>query len=320
MEGASGLNLGLAILCPFLLSLSFMVTLIEHSCPICPQGTPFKIRYPSQFTPESLQFIARKTPDHAHFRIVRCEGCGLVFSNPIIAPEEIIKLYIKSSFIAEPQLDNMRRDYLNEFRRIMPLIQYDRLLEVGCSNGFFLQEIKKLGFKEAYGIEPSREAVHHAEASIRPFILNDQLRSALFPSEHFDVACFFQVFDHIIDPNNFLQTLHHYLKPQGVLFAIHHNIRSLMPLILGDKASTYDISHIHLWDPKTMKKILEKNGFRVLSIRNTANSYQLDHILRMLPLANGPKQNMRHLCRILKLSDWTIKAKVENMACVAIKI
>ena len=297
-----------------------MVTLTEHHCPICPKGTPFKIRYPAKFSIESLQFIARKTPDHTHFRIVRCNGCGLIFSNPIIPPEEIIKLYTKSGFIAESQLDNMRRDYLNEFHKIIPLIKYDRLLEVGCSNGFFLQEMKKSGFKETYGIEPSREAINNADPSIRPFILNDQLRPNLFPAKHFDVACFFQVFDHIIYPNDFLKTLHYYLKPQGVLFAIHHNIRSLMPTILGVKASTYDISHIHLWDPKTMKKILEKNGFRVHSIRNTANSYQLDHVLRMLPIPNGPKQKIRDLCRILKLADLNIKAKVENMACVAIRI
>jgi 2-polyprenyl-3-methyl-5-hydroxy-6-metoxy-1,4-benzoquinol methylase len=296
-----------------------MTTLIDHPCPICPEGTPFKVRYPAQFSRESLQFIARKTPDHMHFRIVRCDGCGLIFSNPIIPAEDIIKLYKESGFIAEPQLDNMRRDYLNEFQTILPLAQKDRLLEVGCSNGFFLEEIKKLGFKETYGIEPGQEAVQKAAPTIRPFILNDILRPGLFPDGHFDVVCFFQVFDHIIDPNDFLHTLHRYLKPQGVLFAIHHNIRSLMPAILGAKASTYDISHIHLWDHDTMRKILEKNGFRLHVVRNTANSYQLDHVLRMLPLPDAIKQSLRHLTQKLNLSDVSIKAKVENMACVAIR-
>jgi 2-polyprenyl-3-methyl-5-hydroxy-6-metoxy-1,4-benzoquinol methylase len=294
-----------------------MFQLVEHLCPICPTGTSYTVRFPAQFDRESLQFIARKTPDHMHFRIVRCDGCGLIFSNPIIPPEEIMALYRESGFIAEEQLLNMRRDYVDELQTILPLVERGRLLEVGCSNGFFLQEIRRLGFNEIHGVEPSREAVAHADPSVRANIVNDQLRPGLFAPEYFDVICFFQVFDHVVNPNDFLQNVRHYLKPNGTVFAIHHNIRSMLPTLLGVKASTYDISHIHLWDPETMGKILKKNGFRVLAIRKTANRYQLDHVLRMLPLPAGLRHTARRLCKTLRLSDVNLRAAVENMSCAA---
>lgn len=295
--------------------------MIDIHCPICPDTTAYRVRFDPKFTDESLQFIARKTPDQQHFRIVECLGCGLVYANPIIPPSKISTLYRESDFIVEAQLENMIGDYVAYFKRHLPLMgNRQRLLEVGCANGLFLKQARLMGFDEVRGFEPSRKAYEGASPDIRECIVNDQLRSGIFPEGHFDVACFFQVFDHIVEPNEFLQTLNTYLKPGGVVFAIHHNIKALMPAILGAKASTYDISHIHLWDPMTMQKILEKNGFKVHSIYNTANRYKLDHILRMLPLPKVAKETARRLCHKLNISQLNIKAGVENMACVAIKI
>ncbi len=295
--------------------------MIDIHCPICPDKTPFRLRYNPKFSDGSLRFIARKTPDQQHFRIVQCTVCGLVYANPIIPPQEIAALYRDSDFIVEPQLENMAGDYAANFRKIIPLIPgRQRLLEIGCANGLFLKEARALGFQEVYGFEPGRKAVEEASGDIRGCIINDQLRPGIFPDGHFDAVCFFQVFDHILYPNEFLRMAHTYLKPGGVIFSIHHNIRALMPALLGAGSSTYDISHIHLWDPATMRKILEKNQFRVHSIRNIANRYKADHVLRMLPLPAGLKRTARAISRKLNIAELNIKASVENMACTAFKI
>ncbi|MDP2653239.1 MAG: class I SAM-dependent methyltransferase [Candidatus Omnitrophota bacterium] len=291
----------------------------ETSCPICGPGTPFRVRYPEKFDRSSLAFVARKTPDHTHFRIVQCNNCGLVYSNPILPEEDIRGLYRRSAFIHEEQLGNMLRDYLEQFEEILPLMNKENLLEVGCSSGFFLDAARRSGFENVRGVELSVEAVANAPESVRGSIVNDEFRTGIFPPGHFDAVCFFQVFDHVIDPNRFLQTAHHYLKPGGTLLAVHHDIRALMPSVLGARASTYDISHIHLWDKSTMRKILEKNGFRVRSIRNVRSRYQLDHVLRMLPLPRPLKEGTRALVKRLGLSGKVIKASVENMAVVAEK-
>jgi hypothetical protein len=134
------------------------------------------------------------------------------------------------------------------------------------------------------------------------------------------MICFFQVFDHIIYPNQFLHDVHSYLRQGGIVVAVHHNIKALMPLILGRMASTYDIQHIHLWDRSTMRRILQKNGFSVVKVVNISNTYQLDHVIRMLPLPSGFKNALRNFMKILGASDIKLRAPVENMLCVARKI
>lgn len=288
-------------------------------CPICGLHNHFKIRYPEAFDKSLLNFTARQTPDHMHFRIVQCTGCGLIYSNPILPEQEMIELYRLGRFIEEPQLENMIQDYLDQVEQIIDSVRKENLLEIGCANGFFLREMRKYGFKELYGIEPSRSSVEKAHPDIHPRIYNAVLKPNMFPEEYFDLICFFQVFDHILEPNEFLQTIFRYLRPGGMILAIHHDIKALMPTLLGVKASTYDISHVYLWDKDTMKKILEKNSFKVISIKNINSRYQLDHVIRMLPLPSWGKNPLRALLRCLHLSRVTIKAKVENMVCVARK-
>lgn len=257
---------------------------------------------------------------HQHFRIVQCISCGLVYSNPILSEDEITELYRNSGFIHELQLNNMVADYLEQLDGTSALLpSKENLLEIGCANGYFLKKAKEYGFKNVYGIEPSRAAYSQTPEEILPNIINDELRSGLFPDEHFDLICFFQVFDHIVDPNWFLQTVRGYLRRGGNILAIHHNIKALMPTILGSRASTYDVSHIYLWDRRTMRRVLEKNGFELLYVKNVASRYQIDHVVRMLPLPALGKRVLRNLLRWLGLSNKDIKVPVENMVTVARK-
>lgn len=291
-----------------------MIPLREVECPICGSSAPMKVRYPANFTPGDMRFTARKTPTRARFRIVQCRGCGLVFSSPVPEIDVISDLYRQGGYISEPQLENMIGDYLAECARFMHLCDRERLLEIGCSSGIFLERAKqRFGFGSVHGVEPCAKSLEAMPVSVRDNVIADILRPGQFAPESFDCIVFFQVFDHVPDPNGFLQLVRHYLKKDGVAIALHHNIRAPMPAILGPLASTYDIQHMFLWDKRTMPKILEKNGLRVHEIRDSANRYQLDHVVRMLPLPAWLKQPTHTLLKALRLSELSVRVSVENM-------
>ena len=112
--------------------------MISISCPICPPQTPSVIRFHERLPKREFAFVARKTPECAHFQINQCSGCGLVFASPILPFEKIHTLYAESSYIDEPQVGNMANDYEAEFRKFIPLLQgKERALEIGSSSGFF---------------------------------------------------------------------------------------------------------------------------------------------------------------------------------------
>lgn len=288
------------------------------SCPICGVLAGYAVRYEANFDPRRLDFAARKDTAHMHFRYVVCDGCGLIYSNPIIEDAAIVELYRISNFIDEPHLDNMIKDYVAEVDKIVHLLpRRGKMLEVGCANGLFLKAAKKYGFDECWGVEPGQAAVAAAPPEISRQIINDILKQGQFASHSFDLICSFQVFDHVIDPNDFLRQIKSYLRPGGLFIQVHHNIDSPLPALLGSRASTYDVEHIHLWNPSTMRLILAKNGFVPLKIRNLWSRYQADHALRMLPLPVGLKSVVRRAARLAGIANLTIRAPVENMVIVS---
>ena len=142
------------------------VELKNTRCAIC--GTEGNARelYPANFDPQALNpavFSARRLPDRIHYRLVKCNACGLVRSDPIAHPALLAQLYHQSDFTYSDEVADLRRTY---GRYLAELDHYgarkDALLEIGCGNGFFLQQALAQGYRSVRGVEPSRIAVSQA--------------------------------------------------------------------------------------------------------------------------------------------------------------
>ena len=293
----------------------------EMSCAVCGPEAPYRVKYEQNFSDSDLNFNARKTPTQAHFRILRCQRCNLIYSSPVLPEHEIVQLYRESTYLDEAQLENMLADYVGELRRAMRLSETNEsLLEIGCANGFFLKRARDLGFSKIAGVEPGRDAVSQSDPEIKPFIVNDIFHDGLFDKQSFDFVCAFQVFDHLLDPNAFLQSARRILRPGGLVLAINHNIGSWLPTLLGKKSAMYDIEHIFLFSPPTMRELMEKNGFHVEYIRNTWNSYTLDYALKMFPLPAFAESTARAILRFASLLELNMRLPAGNMVTVARKV
>lgn len=259
-------------------------------CAICKTDNS-KLVYRANFTSIDFSqetFSARRIPDKIHYRIVHCNNCGLVYSNPILTPKEIEKLYRQSKYTYgkyESDLNQTYGKYLQFLLTIYPKKQ--RLLEIGCGNGFFLKEALKLGFNKVWGVEPGKAIVKKADSKIKKQIIVDVFKKGQFKSDYFDVICMFQVLDHLVDPNEALQECFRILKPGGCLLCINHDVDSLSAKILGEKSPIFDIEHIYLYDKNTLSRIMLKNGFKIITVFDVANLYPLSYWLRMLPLFRG---------------------------------
>ena len=290
------------------------------SCVVCGPGTAFRVKYPQRLPPAGVDFAARRTPCRIHFRIVECTGCGLIYSNPIYPCDEILQLYRSARYILEPQLDNMRQDYLRQLQRAMPLApSRRRLLEIGCASGFFLKRAREAGFEEVVGVEPGLQAVESAEADIRAAIVNDVFRAEQFEAGSFDCACAFQVLDHLLDPRAFLQDVFRVLRPGGIFLAVNHNIRSWFARALGERCPMYDIEHIYLFSPATISKLLAQCGFQVRCARGIATSYTCQYALKMFPLPAWLRAAATGLTSICGLKDRSIPFPGGNMVTIAVK-
>src|SRR5262249_19981664 len=113
-------------------------------CPLCETNTHDREVYAMNFQASDLRpevFSARRLPDRLHYRMVRCNECGVLRSDPILSDGELAALYAQSEFTYEAEAEFTRRTYARYLRQAMSYVR-DRgaLLEIGCGSGFFLQE------------------------------------------------------------------------------------------------------------------------------------------------------------------------------------
>lgn len=293
-------------------------------CPICGNADCDKELYLSNFSMNDLseeKFSARRIPDRIHYRIVRCSNCGLVRSNPVADKNMLSALYGGSKFTYENESVYAAQAYLACLKSSEKhiLSGKDRILEIGCGNGFFLKKAHELGFKQVYGVEPSQDAVLKADEHIRKNILCSMFREGLFPPDYFDCVCHFHVLDHFLNPLEVTKECYRILKPGGILLVVCHDIGSFAAHILGERNPVIDIEHIHLFDKKTMKKFHEKVGFNIKEIASLKNTYPLYYWNRLLPAPYFLKGITDFILKTTGLGNVKLAIKAGNMSITAVK-
>jgi SAM-dependent methyltransferase len=252
--------------------------------------------------------------------MVRCVRCGLLRSNPILPVEDLARLYARSHFTYGEEAGFTRRTYGRYLRRAHRWVPGGRaLLEIGCGDGFFLEEALEQGFDEVTGVEPSEEAIANASAALRPRIANGLYGSGVFPAESFDLICAFQVFDHVPDPAALLRAAHEQLRAGGVALFINHNSRGLLNRLLGEASPIVDVEHTVLFDKKTMRRLFEKCGFQVREVFDVKNTYPVQYWARLAPLPRALKSRIGSLLEGSSLGKLPITLRAGNLGIVASK-
>ncbi len=270
------------------------VTFVPSPCAICETFEQATEIYPANFTANDFNtaiFSARRLPDRIHYRIVKCNQCGLIRSTPLVSTQLLESLYTDSHFDYNEEVDSITETYgryLSQLERYGVL--KGTLLEIGCGNGFSLEEALRQGYREVYGVEPSVEAIDKASPHIRPFITPALMQAGLFPEASFDVICLFQVLDHIPNPNDVLAECHKILKPGGFILCLNHNINAISAKILRERSPIVDIEHTYLYSPTTIKRLFKKHRFIPKCIKPVWNSYSLHYLIWLLPLPTSIKR------------------------------
>jgi len=285
--------------------------LVSTACAICGVKDNATVLYPANFDASAFQpgvFSARRLPDMLHYRIVRCNTCGLVRSDPIADAGLLQTLYRQSSFTYAADTPNLSKTYGHYLQKTEKYgVPKRRLLEIGCGDGFFLQEALTQGFAAVSGVEPGEEAIDRASADIRPHIVSGAMRPGLFPPGSFSLVCMFQTLDHIPDPNALLRECFDVLEPGGLVLCLNHNVQALSAHLLDERSPIIDIEHTYLYSPLTITRLFEQNGFHVLEAGPAWNVIRLYSLLRLMPFPAALKQKILALAEndlLGKLSFW----------------
>jgi len=299
------------------------VDLHATSCAICQTENNATELYPANFDLEAFSptvFSARRMPDRIHYRMVRCNTCQLVRSDPVADPGTVADLYHQSTFDYSQEVENLARTYGAYLGR---LDRYSAakgsLLEIGCGNGFFLMQARAQGYREVRGIEPSRSAVDLAPTVIRDRIVCAMMGPGLFPNETFDAICLFQVLDHIFDPAALLKTCFDILKPGGFMLCLNHNVEALTARIMKERSPIIDIEHTYLYSPDTIRRLFTRFGFQVKEAGGVKNRYSLSYLTRLVPVPAALKRIALSFLGFTYLGRLPLRVPLGNLYVIAQK-
>ena len=101
--------------------------------------------------------------------MLRCAKCSLLYASEIYEEDHSNKLYNESTFEYSDELKGLTKSYSKILQKGLTVLDNnkDNFLEIGCGNGFMLDEAIKMGFKNVKGIEPSKEAISFAREDIK---------------------------------------------------------------------------------------------------------------------------------------------------------
>ncbi len=228
-------------------------------CNICGKNS-FKILYQEKNDKDYRYYSSGN-----HGRVVRCDNCDLIYVNPIEKGieknyEDIEdRDYLKSK---DARTENAKRD----LREIEKYKKNGKILDIGCGPGFFLKVAKDNDWNE-YGVELSKWACDYGK-NIGVNIINKRLEKAKFNDNLFDVITLWDVIEHVENPSGLLLEIKRILKNDGTIALNTPNIGSIFAKIMGKKWWNLMGMHIYYFDKKTIRKILEKNGFRIIKIKS----------------------------------------------------
>jgi 2-polyprenyl-3-methyl-5-hydroxy-6-metoxy-1,4-benzoquinol methylase len=289
-------------------------------CILCNQAQKIKVLFPANLgNSRNLDsyFSARRTPDRIHYQINKCLKCGLIFSSPILTAQKLSNLYKESSFNYNNLTNYINQTYIHYFDKyLFPYAKKSKILDIGCGDGFFLKDLERLGYQNTFGVEPSFKALKKTDKSLKSRIKTGMFKTGLFPPNTFDIITSFQTLDHIENPHEFIQNAKKSLKKKGAIFIIVHNTDGLSVKIFGEKSPIFDIEHIYLFNKKTLKKLLQINGFKNIKVFDIKNSYPLYYWLKMIPIPLILKTKLLKLITFLKLDKIVISLNAGNIGAV----
>ena len=186
--------------------------------------------------------------------------------------EELDNHYSTYSYASDRYLSDITiKSYnalLNSFERYR---ENNRILDVGCGRGWFLEEARKRGWA-VYGTEYSKKAIEICESKgIR--MKEGKLDSTSFDTKEFDVVTSFEVIEHINNPNEELNHINLLLRSGGFFYCTTPNFNSIMRYYLK---SDYNIieypEHLSYYTKTTLNNAAVRNGFDIVKVLSTGLS------------------------------------------------
>jgi len=206
--------------------------------------------------------------------IVKCRECELVYRNPRPTQKEIDKWYEQDFHLTEYKTlygveytqdqENISKIARQRIGVINSLAKPEKILDVGCAAGFFLDVARLQGWKP-YGVEVSPYIAKFAQDKMKLDVFVGELYQAKFADNFFTATTIWYVLEHTQNPSAILKEMARITKVGGIVAVSCPNIggtyyRFCTKEWLKEQPSLH---HFYDFSARTLGQMMEKAGLKV---------------------------------------------------------
>ena len=149
-------------------------------------------------------------------------------------------------------------------KKIIP--KKSRVLEIGSGHGFFLEIMKTNGF-DIIGYDISKEQRKKSKKITNVPVYDVNMSEKISLGNKFDIVISFHTLEHIADPITLLKNIKKLLKPKGkILIEVPNSDDFHLKLNRFYKEFYWERAHIHYFNPKILKNVIQKSSFKNIRI------------------------------------------------------
>lgn len=249
--------------------------------------------------------------DHLHglpgrFRMVCCVHCGLMRTDPRPTPQTIGAFYPSDygPYHSAPSVPRIKppawhrrlkarihRFFGRDLRRL-PDMPPGHMVEIGCSSGAYLVEMRARGWS-VEGIEFSEQAAS-VTRSLGIAVQTASVETAHAPNRPADVLAAWMVLEHLHEPVASLRQLRGWLQPGGTLVGVVPDASALERRVFGEYWYALQLpTHLYHFTPRSLRRVFEQAGWDLVALRWQPNCNNLLSSLEWMSQARGWQRTLR---------------------------
>lgn len=209
-------------------------------------------------------------PITGKYDVVCCSKCGFIYADINDTQRSYNKYYADYNMYSSvskikkeiyEKASNQKVDFLEKF-----ICKTDKVIDIGCGGGDLLKGLRKKGYRNLYGIDPSLKSVEILQSEgIAGSVGNlfDEVPEKL--KGKFDMVCCTAVLEHIYDLKGAVEKLSGYIKPEsGKLFIDVPAIEGFAKY-KANLSNNFNHEHINYFSLQSLDNLLGNKNLRRIS-------------------------------------------------------
>lgn len=225
-----------------------------------------------------------------------------------IPSEQELKSYYEEKYYQNPEIATYQHTYSSQELRLHEIqmemldkvwsnhhkYRYNSVFDLGCGEGFFLNEFYKKGISVAgndYSSEGIAKFNSHLERYLNFGNAEKDVERRIQHKENYDIINIGNVLEHVVNPEKLLMQMMPLLKDEGMLRIVVPNDGSNFQELLRKKGLQefewfYPLDHISYFTFESLKNLVTRSGFMVtemlgefpieIFLLNDSSNYYLD--------------------------------------------